>query len=224
MPVTINGSSGLTANDGSVFTTVGGNSGIGTGSPIYKLEVDGTSQVRNYLRITNTGGGQRLLIGNQDSGGVNKPAIFGAANSAIAIGYGNSWTGDGGTLTTLFRINGTGTSNDFESVLTGGTTLYPAFFPRAFVAVNQQGTQAILSSGNVSSIADGGVGLTTVNLTTHMPDTNYNLTGGESGNGVISGTTIELNRSSASQFGIRSLGSANGTAYDFNFVAVTLMR
>jgi len=41
MTVTINGSSGLTANDGSVFTTAAGLVGIGTSSPGYKLTVNG---------------------------------------------------------------------------------------------------------------------------------------------------------------------------------------
>jgi hypothetical protein len=201
-----------------------GNLGIGTQSPNYKLEVNGAAQFDGYARITSAGGAQRLLIGNQDSIGTNKPSVISAGNSNIVFGYGNSWSTNGGTVTSLFSINTTGTSNDFAAVLTGGTTLYPAFFARAFVAVNQQGSQAILSSGNVSSIADGGTGLTTVNLTTAMPDQNYALVGGESGSGVISGTTIELNRSGTSQFGIRSLGSTNATAYDFNYVCVTLMR
>ena len=41
MAVTINGSSGITANDGSVFTNAQGNVGIGTSSPTAKLDVVG---------------------------------------------------------------------------------------------------------------------------------------------------------------------------------------
>jgi hypothetical protein len=44
---------------------------------------------------------------------------------------------------------------------------------RAWVAVNATGTPAIRSSGNVSSVTDGGTGVYTVNLTNPMPDTNY---------------------------------------------------
>jgi len=43
MPVTINGSSGVTANDGSVFTTASGNVGIGTSSPGQRLQITNTS-------------------------------------------------------------------------------------------------------------------------------------------------------------------------------------
>lgn len=46
-------------------------------------------------------------------------------------------------------------------------------FCRAWVNFNGTGTVAILTSFNVSSITDNGVGLYTVNLTNAMPDTNY---------------------------------------------------
>jgi len=41
MAVVINGSSGITTNDGSVFTDSSGNSGIGLSNPAVKLDVDG---------------------------------------------------------------------------------------------------------------------------------------------------------------------------------------
>ena len=46
-------------------------------------------------------------------------------------------------------------------------------FCRAWVNFNGTGTVAILSSGNVTSITDGGVGTYTVNFTTAMSDVNY---------------------------------------------------
>jgi hypothetical protein len=64
----------------------------------YKLDVNGTAQIKDYLRITNTGGTQRLLLGNQDSSGANNPSIISAANGNTYIGGGNSWTGYGGTI------------------------------------------------------------------------------------------------------------------------------
>lgn len=52
-----------------------------------------------------------------------------------------------------------------------------AYGCRAWVNFNGQGTVAIRSSGNVSSITDNGVGDYTVNFTSAMPDTNYAFVG-----------------------------------------------
>jgi hypothetical protein len=53
----------------------------------------------------------------------------------------------------------------------------PMFACRAWVNFNGTGTVAIVSSGNVSSITDNGVGDYTINFTTAMPDANYILAG-----------------------------------------------
>ncbi len=63
------------------------------------LTVTGTGEFSGALKITETGTAQHLLIGNQDSGGTNKPAIVQGVNGYIRIGYGNSWSGEGGTFT-----------------------------------------------------------------------------------------------------------------------------
>jgi hypothetical protein len=104
--------------DGGIVTTLvrsygdsyfnGGNFGIGTTSPAYKLDVNGNAQFEDYIRITNSGGAQRILFGNQDSSGVNNPSVILGANGNTYIGGGNSWTGNGGTLdyTATFLNNG----------------------------------------------------------------------------------------------------------------------
>jgi hypothetical protein len=73
-------------------------------------------------------------------------------------------------------INGavttTGNVSVGGSLSVGGSTAYSA---RAWVNFNGTGTVAIRSSGNVSSITDGGVGTYTVNFTNAMPDTNYSV-------------------------------------------------
>lgn len=53
----------------------------------------------------------------------------------------------------------------------------PIFACRAWVAFNGSGTLAILGSGNVSSVADNGVGIYTVNYASALPDANYALSG-----------------------------------------------
>jgi hypothetical protein len=59
----------------------------------------GPLSVPNLLSLTAATGEQRLLIGNKDSGGLNKPAIISGQNGIVSIGQGNSWVGNGGTLT-----------------------------------------------------------------------------------------------------------------------------
>lgn len=216
----------LASNNGTVALTVttSQNVGIANVNPSFPLDVNGASQFSGYSRITAQGGVQRLLIGNQDSLGTNKPNVISCANSTFNIGYGDSWSGNGGTITPLFQMNSSGTNNDFNAVLTGGTTLYPAFFPRSFVSVNQQGSQTILTSGNVSSISDQGTGLTLVNMTTAMPSIEYTVANGISGSGVISGVTLEINRNSSSSYQLRSLSSSTVVAYDMNYVTGIVIR
>ena len=49
----------------------------------------------------------------------------------------------------------------------------PVYAPRAWVTFQGTGTVAIIASGNVSSVTDGGVGVYTVNFAVAMPDANY---------------------------------------------------
>lgn len=58
----------------------------------------------DYAKVTNASGAQRLLLGNQDSGGANKPNIISAVNGQLDLGYGDSWSGSGGTLTSLLSL------------------------------------------------------------------------------------------------------------------------
>ena len=86
-------------------------------------------------------------------------------------------TGAGAALTERFRIYSDGS---FSAVIPSGSTIYPAFFCRAWVNFNGTGTVAIRASGNVTSITDNATGQYTVNFTNAMPDANYSATGGAS--------------------------------------------
>lgn len=68
----------------------------------------GALTVPGFLRITQTSGAQRVLVGNQDGGGANKPVILEATNGALTIGTGSTWVGSGGTLTTGLSLSVTG--------------------------------------------------------------------------------------------------------------------
>ena len=68
----------------------------------------------SYMHITATGGAQHLLMGNQDSAGVNKPGMITGVNGYLRFGHGNSWSGTGGTFTEVFNTG----SNNLD--ITGG--------------------------------------------------------------------------------------------------------
>jgi hypothetical protein len=55
---------------------------------------------------------------------------------------------------------------------------------------------AIIGSGNVSSITDGGVGMYTVNLTTAMPDTNYSIMGFARSDGTSTASSYSISSNS----------------------------
>lgn len=104
--------------------------------------------------------------------------------------------------TALFTIASPATNTDRTLTLPdeGGTVLTdtglpaelnatgsaPLYACRAWVNFNGTGTVAIRASGNVSSVADNGTGLYTVNFTTAMPDTDYCVTTSGSNNTALS--------------------------------------
>ena len=104
----------------------------------------------------------------------------------------------------------------------------PVYACRAWVNFNGTGTVAIRGSGNVSSITDAGVGLYDVNLTTAMPDVNYNtlvnlattgltLTNGEND------TSAHTGQQTVSSVRIISQNYAEGYL-DFSQICVSIFR
>lgn len=80
--------------------------------------------------------------------------------------------------TAVDAINGSINSNinvangAYVKTALNATGAAPIYACRAWVILNGQ-TNAIIGSGNVSSITDGGSGIYTVNFTTALPDANY---------------------------------------------------
>ena len=85
------------------------------------------------IKITETGTAQHILIGNQDSGGTNRPSMIQGVNGQLKFGFGSSWSAEGGTMTDtlvldennnatfagIVNIVGTNSTNQ-ESVLLRG--------------------------------------------------------------------------------------------------------
>ena len=86
--------------------------------------------------------------------------------------------------------------NSAQVATVSGTA--PLYMCRAWVNFNGQGTVAIRSSGNVSSITDNGTGDYTINFTTAMPDTSYCFSGvAEPGTGATNYTVWGAGSSSS---------------------------
>jgi hypothetical protein len=161
------------------------NVGIGTSSPLVKLDVAGnntglvSTTANNTLRFTDT---DTTTATNQPLGKIEwyssdttTLARVGAYILATAQGIsggGNIEFGtatNAGTVTEQMQITGSG-ELQFNS---GYGSVATAYGCRAWVNFDGTGTPAIRASGNVSSITDNGTGDYTVNFTTAMPDANY---------------------------------------------------
>ena len=116
--------------NGDVYVASGGGKTRvgGSSAPTYSLDVTGAGAVQDYFRITNTGGAQRLLMGNQDSSGVNNPSVIQAANGTLFFGNGNTWGTNGGTVTNFATwapagstLNGSGNGTPALTINTTGS-------------------------------------------------------------------------------------------------------
>jgi len=65
----------------------------------------GQLTVPSFLKITQTTGAQRLVIGNSTAGGLNKPSIIEGQDGVVRIGTGTTWTGAGGTLANFLSVD-----------------------------------------------------------------------------------------------------------------------
>ena len=138
---------------------VNGNVGIGTSSPLAKLQsTKAGAEVARFTNSQSNGGDWEFKIGG---GGFEDRRLmitdrYGGADN-VRVGIDSSGN---------FQFN------------SGFGSAAAAYGCRAWVNFNGTGTVAIRGSGNVTSITDNGVGDYTVNFTTAMPDVNYSTTFG----------------------------------------------
>jgi hypothetical protein len=139
-----------------------GNVGIGTTSPTEHLELY-TNSAR--LSVTGLSGASAILLGNQDSAGVNNPAVIYAANGALYFGGGSSWSGGGSFDTTMFISDGGNvgigtTSPAYKLDVKGATSILRVESTTAFTDIalkNTTTTSYIEASGaNMLFFVNGG--------------------------------------------------------------------
>ena len=85
--------------------------------------------------------------------------------------------------TTLCTVQGSTGNLQYNSGFGSVSTVYGC---RAWIHINQSGSQSITGSGGVSSIVDQGTGQTQVNFTTTMPDDNFAMVSGAQQSGSSS--------------------------------------
>jgi len=124
-----------------------GNVGIGTTSPLSTLHV--VKAAGATLRVTTEtdagGGNSSILMGNQDSGGANKPFILRSINAGLYLGTGDSWSSEtGGTLTTRMIIDSSG------NVGIGTTSPEALLHVKSTTAWTQPMFESTLSTGGAS--------------------------------------------------------------------------
>ena len=178
-----------------------GNVGIGTSSPLYRLDVQTSDTTNPAGYFYNT------------SGSSNSPALIargGANNSGNArIISAQDYNGN-----EEFGISGTGELR----VNAGFGSAGLGFVCRAWCQYN--GSQAIVGSGNITSITVNGTGDSSLAFTTAMPDANYSAVATTNED---SGTAKFCNATQPSTASIRVITfNLAGTKVNntYNFVAV----
>ena len=132
--------------------------------------------------VGNFGNQAGMYIAGEATGNYSSDFTLGKIVSGSQAGRGTSGN-QRATKSELFRITNSGNVK-FNSGFGSVTVVYGC---RAWIQLNQSGSQSINGSGGVSSIADLGTGHTQVNFATAMPDDNYAMVGGaqQSSNGGV---------------------------------------
>jgi hypothetical protein len=221
-----------TIPSGGKFTVVG-DQFLRTGGALFYFNSDNSASWKTYNSsgvyvFYNTEA--RLQFGALGQIGI-AGANYGTAGQVLVSGgpsaapsWGVSTTADGSI--TPAKISTGGPSWDSAGVLSfnsGYGSSAVAYGCRAWVNFNGTGTVAIRSSGNVSSITDGGTGLYTVNFATAMPDANYSVTMIVKNTSNSFGYALEANVSAGS-FNLGLRNTANASLYDSTTVCAMVMR
>jgi hypothetical protein len=189
--VGLSGSATFTANQStnSTFTVTSNATSANTASAIVARDASGNfsagtitatlsgsatsianNNIVDYLRITNTGGVQRLLMGNQDSAGVNNPSMIVAANGSIELGNGNSWTTNGGTFTGYATFNST--SSTLANKLIVNTTAV-ASNPALRINTTTSASFVHIQENIASNLTSGQHAINVIGRTTNTKNSGY---------------------------------------------------
>ena len=161
----------------------------------------------------------------------------GVADGDAVVGEGitpgTTVSSGGGTTSITLSANANATlASDPVSFYTTTKSLSPGnaagMLCRAWVNFSGTGTVAIRASYNVSSIADNGTGIYTVNFTTAMPDANYAASGSVPLSTAARHAWLNTNNKLAGSMqiytGVASSASNDGILADIDFIDVIFYR
>lgn len=150
------------------------------------VTIDGNNNVTipgSTLKITNTSGGKYILLGNQDSSGVNCPVIFTAANGGLRIGNGTDWSSDtGGTLNVAIYMGkdrkiGIGTTSPSYALSVNGdvsaTNFRGVLVGNADTATQFNSAASIELIGDTTGSASSAKGWSVATTTKFLSGTNF---------------------------------------------------
>ena len=214
MTLVLNGTTGVSAVDGSASTPAIQGNDTNTGMFFPAADTiafaEGGTEV---MRIDSSGnlnlttGGSALQWSNASNN-----CYIAASSGILQFATGTA------AFVERMRIAADGSRS---SVIPSGNTLYPAFDCRAWVNFNGTGTVAIRASGNVSSITDNGTGDYTVNFTTAMVDANFAATGSAGGVAGANPRILGINNRTTSAVRV---SAGQSTLQDESEVSVAIFR
>ncbi len=138
---------------------------------IYAMNATETDLLRQILIEV-----QALSLGGLVDGSVTTPKLADGSVTTAKIAD--------GSVTTVKVADGSVTAPKLNGAQSGSA---PVFGVRAWVNFNGTGTVAVRASGNLSSIADNGLGDYTINFATALPDANYAVVATLSGDSINNG-------------------------------------
>ena len=112
------------------------------------------------------------------------------------------------------------TSNISDGTTSVGTSYVVNGSAKAWVNFNATGTQTIRVSLNASSLTDGGVGISTINLTSSMASADFATTDGAAVNSSYSNAECSCYPTTASA--MLFIGAETNVGYDKTIISVTV--